>query len=203
MGKRPVNPGRMLDRALGLVAERGWSGVSLAEMAAAAGVPLDTFHRHYPSKASILRALTHRVDTAMLAGIERAAGEGARDRLFDVIMRRFDALNPHKKAVQAIVRDIGCDPFSLACRAGPLCRALSLTLEAAELDSGGLRGLGRIEGLAWIYLATMRTWLRDDTEDMAKTMAALDRRLRIADRVIGMMCRGFGRASAKAQPEAA
>ena len=116
MGKRPADPGRMLDRALGLVAERGWSGISLAEMAAAAGVPLDTFHRHYPSKASVLRALTHRVDTAMLAGIERAAGEGARDRLFDVIMRRFDALNPHKKAVRAIVRDIGCDPFSLACR---------------------------------------------------------------------------------------
>ncbi len=202
MGKRPTNPGRMLDRALGLVAERGWSGTSLAGMAAAAGVPLDTFHRHYPSKAAVLRALSKRVDSAMLAGIEPATGEPARDRLFDALMRRFDALNPHKAAVWAIVRDVGCDPLALACRAGPLCRVLSLTLEASDLDAGGLRGLARIEGLAWIYLATMRTWLRDDTEDMAKTMAALDRRLRTADRVMATLCRAFPRGS-RAEPEAA
>ena len=199
MGKRPIDAGRMLERALGLVAERGWSGTSLAEMAAAAKVPLDTFHRHYPSKASVLRALSKRVDTAMLAGVELAPDEGARDRLFDVIMRRFDALKPHKVALRAIVRDTGCDPLALACRAGPLCRVLSLTLEAANLDAGGLRGLGRIQGLSWIYLATMRTWLGDDSDDMAKTMAALDRRLRAADRVVGMFCRGLRRAA----PEAA
>ena len=202
MGKRPANPERMLDRALGLVGERGWSGTSLAEMASAAGVSLDTFHRHYPSKAAVLRALTSRVDAAMLAGVETSAGEGARDRLFDVIMRRFDALNPHKAAVRAIARDVGCDPFALACRAGPLCRALSLTLEAAELDASGLRGLARIEGLAWVYLSTMRTWLRDDSEDMAKTMAALDRRLRTVDRVIATACRWRPRAP-KAATEAA
>ena len=203
MGKRPANPRQMLDRALGLVAERGWSGTSLVEMAAAAGVPLDTFHRHYPSKAAILRALSHRVDTAMLAGIEPAAGEGARDRLFDAIMRRFDALNPHKAAVRAIARDIGRDPLALACRTGPLCRVLSLTLEAADLDAGGLRGLARIEGLSWIYLSTLRTWLRDESEDMAKTMAALDRRLRTADRMISALCRAVPRAPRRADPEAA
>ncbi len=203
MGKRPANPGRMLDRALELVAERGWSGTSLAEMAAAAGVPLDTFHRHYPSKAAVLRALSQRVDTAMLAGIEPAAGEGARDRLFDAVMRRFDALNPHKAAVRVIVRDVGCDPLALACRAGPLCRVLSLTLEAANLDAGGLRGLVRIEGLSWIYLATMRTWLRDDTDDMAKTMAALDRQLRTADRAIAALCRALQRGAPRAEPDAA
>ena len=203
MGKRPVNPERMLDRALALVAERGWSGTSLAEMAAAAGVPLDTFHRHYPSKAAVLRALSNRVDAAMLAGVEPAAGERARDRLFDAVMRRFDALNPHKEAVRAIVRDVGCDPLALACRAGPLCRVLSLILEAADLDAGGLRGLVRIEGLSWIYLATMRTWLRDDTEDMAKTMAALDRRLRTTDRAVQALCRVLPRKPRRAEPEAA
>ena len=203
MGKRPVDPEQMLDRALGLVAERGWSGTSLAEMAAAAKVPLDTFHRYYPSKAAVLRALSNRVDTAMLAGVEPTAGERARDRLFDAVMRRFDALNPHKAAVRAIVRDVGCDPLALACRAGPMCGVLSLTLEAADLDASGLRGLARIEGLAWVYLATMRTWLRDDTEDMAKTMAALDRRLRTADRVVAALCRALPRGPRRAEPEAA
>jgi AcrR family transcriptional regulator len=203
MGKRPIDAARMLDRALGLVAERGWSGTSLAEMAAAAALPLETFCAHYPSKAAVLRGLVKRVDSAMLSGVEAGAGEGARDRLFDAIMRRFDALNLHKAAVRAIARDVGCDPLAIACGAGPFCRVLSRTLEAANLDAGGLRGLARIHGLSWIYLSAMRTWLRDDTEDMAKTMATLDRRLATADRVIGMLCRGFRRAPSEAEPAAA
>ena len=44
--------------------------------------------------------------------------------------------------------------------------------------------------LALVYLNALRVWLADDTEDMAKTMAALDRGLRQAEMLI-RLC-GFG-----------
>ena len=49
------------------------------------------------------------------------------------------------------------------------------------LSAGGLRGALRIKALGLVYLATLRVWLRDDSPDMAPTMAALDRHLRRLD----------------------
>ena len=72
---------------------------------------------------------------------------------------------------------------------------MALTLEAAGLGASGLHGLVRVQGLTLIYLDTLRVWLDDDSEDMGKTMATLDRRLGQADRTIATLCRR-GRASA-------
>ena len=68
---------------------------------------------------------------------------------------------------------------------------MSLMLELAGLSSSGPRGLVRTKGLMAIHLATMRVFLRDESMDLAKTMAALDGHLR---RVEGLIQRfGGGR----------
>ena len=36
-----------------------------------------------------------------------------------------------------------------------------------------------------VWLATIRVWMDDDSPDLARTMAALDRHLRRADRMVG------------------
>ncbi len=185
-------PGHIVDRALALAAERGWRRSSLREIAGAAGVSLTDLRRHYPSKGAILAAFFDRVDHDMLAAVEpELESEPARDRLFEVIMRRFDAMKPHKQGVRAILRDCACDPclgLWASCR---LRRSLSWILEAAGLDSTGLRGLVRIKGLGLVYLPTLRVWLNDDSEDMARTMADLDRRLGRLDDLVAML-RGRG-----------
>src|SRR3546814_17327248 len=66
---------------------------------------------------------------------------------------------------------------------------MALTLEAAGFSTTGCRGVLRRKGLAAIYLATMRVWLRDDSEDMAKTMAYLDRQLARVDSLLGRLKR--------------
>ncbi|MBM3516379.1 MAG: helix-turn-helix transcriptional regulator [Alphaproteobacteria bacterium] len=203
MARRPIDADKMLDRALALVAERGWTATSLSAMATAAKVPLAAFCEHYPAKGSVLQALSRRADRAMLAGAqERAPDEPARDRLFDTLMRRFEALNPHKAAVRAIVRDLAREPVRLACRGPRLCRAMALALEAADIGTSGPRGVARIKGLALVYLDTLRVWLGDDTGGMEKTMAALDRRLRQAESLERSLARwpARWRAAAEAEP---
>ena len=56
------------------------------------------------------------------------------------------------------------------------------TLEAAGVGSAGRIGALRWVGLAAVYLEAFRAWARDESEDMARTMAALDRALARADR---------------------
>jgi AcrR family transcriptional regulator len=178
-------PERVLAAALELAASRGWAEVALADIAAAAELSLAELYALYPSKAAILAAFSRDVDRRVLAGVGEAVtaeDETARDRLFDVLMRRFDALDAHKAGVEAVLRASRSDPLAVVAGTGQLLRSMSLMLESAGISSTGLVGLLRTKALAAIYLATMRDWLRDDTADKAKTMAALDGRLRRAER---------------------
>jgi AcrR family transcriptional regulator len=178
-------PERVLAAALELAASRGWAEVALADIAAAAKLSLAELYALYPSKTAILAAFSRDVDRRVLVGIGEAVtaeDETARDRLFDILMRRFDALDAHKTGVEAVLRASRRDPLAVVAGTGQLLRSMSLMLESAGISSTGLVGLLRTKALAAIYLATMRDWLRDDTADKAKTMAALDGRLRRAER---------------------
>jgi AcrR family transcriptional regulator len=179
--KRPDMPKRVFDAALDLAAERGWSKIALADIAAAADLSLADLYAAYPSKTAILEALSRDVDRQVLAGIEVDATETPRDRLFDVLMKRFDALAGYRDGLTAVARDARRDPVMMLCGAGQLRRSMAAMLEAAGISSAGLAGALRAKGLTAIYLATLRDWFRDDTADKAKTMAALDAWLRRAE----------------------
>jgi AcrR family transcriptional regulator len=180
---------RIVDAALDLAAERGWAGLGLADIAAAAGVGLADLHGQFGSKAAILRTFFRSVDGAVLAG-PAPADEPARDRLFEVLMRRFDALASRKAAVAAVVRDLPADPPAALCALAHLGCSMAWMLEAAGIPSAGLMGLARAKGLSFVWLNALRVWLNDDTPDLARTMAALDKGLRRAEAVAGL-CR-FG-----------
>ncbi len=185
---------KAIDTALKLAAERGWRDLSLAEIAEAAGLDLAQLYPRYSSKQAILEQLSRRIDAEVLAESEEDALHGpARDRLFDVLMRRFDALRPYKEGLGEIVYDLLRDPVSSAAAALQLQRTMACMLEAAGLSSTGLRGALRIQVLSGIYLMTLRVWLRDDTEDLSKTMAALDGYLRRIESLIERLPRRGGR----------
>jgi len=128
-----------------------------------------------------------RADAGVLAETPAAEpDESARDRLFDVLMRRFDALKPHRAALKAIARGLASDPPTALCSAPAFLRSMTWMLEAAGLSSTGIRGRLRVRALALMYLCVLRVFVEDDSEDLAKTMAALDRRLRQAEPWLGL-----------------
>ncbi|MBM3509562.1 MAG: TetR family transcriptional regulator [Alphaproteobacteria bacterium] len=180
---------RIVDAALELVPVHGWSGLTLARVARATGHSLAELYNFFPTKTALLGAFLDRIDRAMVAGAGADEDESPRDRLFAVMMARFDALKPHKDAVRRIVQDLVRDPAAAVSTGCRLRRSLALMLEAAAIPSGGLFGALRLEGLGLIHLSVLRVWLGDDSDDAAKTMAALDRALGRAEAAIGW-CRG-------------
>ncbi len=174
-------------------AAHGWHRATLADIAAATGLTLTELHERFGSKGAILGAFVDHIDRQVLA--EGAAGDdgemvevSARDRLFDVMMRRFDALQPYRDGIAAITRDMpAAGPVALLCGAGRTLRSMAWMLEAAGIGSAGFRGKLRAKGLAAVYAATFGPWLRDRSEDMADTMAALDKNLARAERVAGFL----------------
>ena len=179
---------RIVAAAFDLAATDGWARADLSRIAAAAGVSLADVHAEFPAKAMMIDAFMMGIDQAVLAAGPADADDSARDRLFEVLMRRFDALAPHKAGVAAVFRDCG-DPavglIGLPC----FLRSMAWMLEAAGLSSGGVFGTARAAGLGAVYANALRVWLRDDQPDMAKTMAALDRGLGRADAAMSFLCR--------------
>src|SRR6516225_5714193 len=170
---------RIIDAALALVATEGWRGTSLAAIATAAGLPILRVYRIFHSKQAILAGLFRRIDELVLTEPPAAeADERPRDRLFDLLMRRFDALQPYKPALEVLRRELPSDPVTGLCAGVSLLRSMRWMLEAADIPTAGLRGALAVKLTAAAYLSTMRVWQRDDSPDLARTMAALDARLR-------------------------
>jgi len=177
--------GMVLRTTLRLAAEKGWDGLTLLEIAEDAGVTLADIYKDFGSKTGILTAFIDEVDRAML----KQAGKPdltapARDRLFEVIMTRLEILTPYKGALKAIYCDLRC------CAPGRssgrlLCATLNSQewiLTAAGVPPSGPRGCVRLAGMTRLYACVMRTWLNDDSDDMARTMAVLDRELSRGER---------------------
>ena len=181
--RRP-DPDRIIDAAMTLAAQSRWREVTLANIAAEAKVSLAQLHEIFRSKPAIVAALGDRVDRAVLAGTAADAGsEPVHDRLLDVLMRRLEALAPHKDGIASILRDASCDPAAAICASPGVLRRMAWCLEAAGVSSAGMAGRIRAKGLAAIYLSTLLVWLRDDSPDQGRTLAHLDKSLRRAERL--------------------
>jgi AcrR family transcriptional regulator len=179
----PVNEAA-LDAFIKLIAEKGFAEVALRDVAQAAGLGLAELYRVYPDKVALVAAFLAKIDAEVLAGTPTRSDpeETARDRLFDAMMRRYDAQRPYREALAAIRRAAARDPM-LALAMGPaLRRSMAAMLEAASVPSEGLSGALRQNGLLAIHYAVSRVYDKDETTDLSKTMAALDSRLKTAER---------------------
>lgn len=175
---------RALDAFLGLIAERGYSDVSLRDVGEAAGLGMAEFYRLYPDKLALVAGFMGRIDGEVLAGTPETTDpeETVRDRLFDILMRRFDALKPHRPALIAIRRAGLRDPLMALVLGPTLMRSMAAMLEAAGVPNRGVPGAVRQNALAAIYAAVSRVFDKDDSGDLSKTMAALDSRLKTAEK---------------------
>ena len=179
----PDEARRIVEAALARLAQDGWRRLSLAAVAEEAGLPILRVYRNFRSKQAILAGFMRRIDETVLAEPPPAEGdERPRDRLFDLLMRRFDALRPYKPALAVLRRELPVDPASALCVAASLLRSMRWMLEAADITTGGMRGAVTVKLTGAAYLATMRVWQRDEAPDLGQTMAALDARLRRIER---------------------
>ncbi|MBK1671208.1 hypothetical protein CKO28_24710 [Rhodovibrio sodomensis] len=180
---RRIDLAELAEHALAIADDRGWNGVALREVAKRAGLSLAALYRHCPSKWALIRAYARRIDDQVADSIEpEDLEEPARDRLFEVLMNRFDALGDHKPAIRSILDCTLRDPGQAFGGYTQLRRSMTRMLEAADISTSGVRGELRINGLGGVYLLALRTWLDDDSADLSKTMAALDGYLRRVER---------------------
>jgi AcrR family transcriptional regulator len=173
---------RIIRAAFRLAESKGWRGLSLLEIAGEAKVSLADIHRDFSSKSGILRAFASEIDEAVLRQAEPDAEEPARDRLFEVLMTRFELLAPYRTALARIYQDFRLAPAEASRFTGLVLQSQYWMLNAAGIQMGPPYGPIRVPGLAAVYARVVPIWLQDDDAGLARTMAALDRELRRGER---------------------
>ena len=177
----------LLAAAFALIGDEGWRGFSFATLARRTGVSRVEIYRQFRSRDALLDALNRRADEAMLAVDDaELAGLPPRDRVFELLMRRLEALVPYRAGLARLARDARADPCVVLVTACRLERSLSWLQDAAGLRPHGLRaGLAR-RAHSVAYVRAVQVWFGDEGADLGKTMAELDKQLRRVQNVAGL-----------------
>jgi len=177
---RPI----IIASALELAVEHGWSHVSMTEIAERAKLSPGELRKHLPTKAGLIELIVRDTDAHVGEQADVSKEDGtARERLFDVLMSRFDHLSANREGIAAVLRDSLADPVTLARRLCCFASSMKLMLEIAHISTSGPFGALRIKGGIAIYATAFRAWLKDDSNDLSKTMVALDKALIQAEKI--------------------
>lgn len=172
-------------KALELAEERGWNTITLSDLAEACEISLPQLFDVVEDKMDILVCLGRMIDKRVLVNV--AAPDPSvplRDQLFDVLMERFEVLNDYRGGVVAILKSFCFDPKQAVISCPHLARSMTWMLEASGVETTGIRGAIKVAGATGLYLKVLRVWKDDESPDLGKTMAALDKDLGRAESVI-------------------
>jgi AcrR family transcriptional regulator len=179
---------RIIAAFMGLLSEQSIERIGLPEIAKRAEVPLAELRGEFGSTIAILAAHTKEIDRAVLRGGDGdMAQEPERERLFDVLMRRIEALAPHRQAVRSLVHSAARNPPLAIALNSLAVQSQQWMLAAADISASGPKGMLRAQGLALLYASVLRTWLDDTDPGLARTMAALDSALARGQRWSGLL----------------
>ena len=174
---------RATDALLKLAADRPWREISLRDIAREAGLPLADLYAQAASKLAVLAALSGAMDQAALA--TGADSEDVHDRLFDATMARVEAMQPHRAALIAMARGLA-DERGQSALLAHLPRTARAILEGAGLDATPPRRLA----MTALWMRVVQVW-RDDEGALNRTMAEIDKDLRVMRRRLGWIGAGF------------
>jgi len=104
-----------------------------------------------------------------------------KDNLFEVIMLRFDVMEPYKIALSKLIKSATKNPALFSVISKNVINSMDFYLEISNSYKGLTIDLFKKNFLFIIYSYTFKIWLEDNSDDLSKTMAALDKSLSIAD----------------------
>jgi len=195
---------RIIDATMRLLADHPFEAVTLQAIADEAGVGLAELAAHYPTRGHILDAFARRIDREVLSrDVSDMADETPRDRMFDVLMNRLDALSPHKGALKGLMRAVRRDPALALGLNAIAMRSATWMLAAAGIAPTGWRGRLVTQGLAVSFAKVLRVFVDEDDPGLPRTMAALDRELREGEERYRRFSRILGDGVREARPRGA
>ncbi len=169
---------RFVAAALRLAGEGRYRDASLRDIAHAAGAPVSALFAVAATRSDLTDRVSDALDRAVFDAVETADREdrdtALHDRLFEAVMARVEAMEPHRFALLAMLEAEGPGRARMVRRLVATARAV---LTAAGVGAEGPRGAVRLVAMTRVWRRVLEVW-RDDEGALNRTMAEIDKRLK-------------------------
>lgn len=188
----------ILSATLEVASLHPWEFVSMGEIADSAGIGVKDVTSIFPTKSDILKAIIDDLDDQVELAFENPDADlPVRDRIFDVLMERFDIANAHRDAHISFFKSFGWTRDASCADIRLMKNSMARMAKCAGLDTDGLSGVVMVTGLSMAYLWVIFTWMHDASPDLGKTMAELDKTLGRIDMMKSMVSHYAARSASK------
>lgn len=177
---KPDPRNRVVDALFALCAEHRFEEIGLDDIAARAEVSLADLRDLFPSKGAMLGGFIRRIDRIVLEGPVPSEAT-ARERLEDLMIRRFMALRPHRAALRSLHDAFAHDVMGLAALNSQALNSWRYLLTSIGIETEGVIGYARLQGTILVSAKVFATFLKDENDDLSDTRAAIARELERAE----------------------
>ena len=165
----------VFNAALSLAGKDGWDSLKLPAVAKKARVPLKDLEKQYSDIWALLKAVLVKLEKDTHAAVGDYLGDNWRDNLMELLMSRFELAQQHREAYASLPASFARNPQQSPRFAKQFYKYLDNTLKSAGVEKK-LCQPACVVAFGALYLSLVEVWLRDDTPDLSKTMAAIDKR---------------------------
>ena len=174
---------KFIKKGFHLINDIGWDKFSLEKLSTKENIPVEDLKDLFKCKYSIVDKFSRMVDKNIESKlkIEDFKDSSKKDILFELIMMRFDEMEEFKGSLAKILDASRNKPLLISIITKNVMNTMDFFLELSDSYNNYAFDFLKKNFLFLIYSITFKTWLSDNTEELSKTMAELDRLLSTAE----------------------
>ena len=172
-----------IKKGFNLINDIGWENFSIEKLSARENIPLNDLKAYFKCKYSIVDKFSRMIDKNIESKlrIQDFKDSSKKDILFELIMMRFDEMEEFKGSLTKVLNASKNKPLLVSIITKNVMNTMDSFLELSNSYNNYPFDFLKKNFLFLIYSITFKTWLSDNTEDLSKTMAELDRLLSTAE----------------------
>ena len=183
MKKKIFSQAELMKYSFDLIEKEGWNSFSFNKLSKSLNIELNFVKNLLKSKQQLLIIFSEYIDEEVMKNVDinDLKDNSVRDNLFELLMLRFEKLQPFKKSLRILLNDLKSKPGDLKEIYKKIINSLDFYMEISNSKKNFIFDLIKLNSIFLIYSLTFKTWINDESKDMSITMAELDKWLSKAE----------------------
>ena len=183
MKKKTFSQAELIKYSFDLIEKEGWSSFSFNKLSKSLNTELNIVKDLLKSKKQLLIIFSEYIDEEVMKNVDinDLKDNSVRDNLFELLMLRFEKLQPFKTSLRILLNDLKSKPRDLKEIYKKIINSLDFYMEISNSKKNFISDLIKLNSIFLIYSLTFKTWINDESKDMSITMAELDKWLSKAE----------------------
>ena len=183
MKKKTFSQAELIKYSFDLIEKEGWNSFSFNKLSKSLNAELNLVKNLLKSKKQLLIIFSEYIDEEVMKNVDinDLKDNSVRDNLFELLMLRFEKLQPFKTSLRILLNDLKSKPGDLKKIYKKIINSLDFYMEISNSKKNFISDLIKLNSIFLIYSLTFKTWINDESKDMSITMAELDKWLSKAE----------------------